>query len=55
LLNRQEEASKAFTRAASLADDPALREYLFKRSADTPFETTNMKGDVHERHISSIH
>jgi RNA polymerase sigma-70 factor, ECF subfamily len=55
LLNRQEEASKAFTRAASLADDPALREYLFKRSADTPFETTNTKGDVHERHISSIH
>jgi len=29
LLNRKEEAQKAFTRAASLTDDPALREYLF--------------------------
>jgi RNA polymerase sigma-70 factor (ECF subfamily) len=33
LLNRNDEAQKAFTRAASLTDDPALREYLFKRSA----------------------
>jgi predicted RNA polymerase sigma factor len=33
LLNQKEEARKAFTRAASLTDDPALREYLFKRSA----------------------
>ena len=33
LLNQQDEARKAFTRAASLADDAALREYLFKRSA----------------------
>jgi predicted RNA polymerase sigma factor len=33
LLNRQDEALKAFTRAASLTDDPTLREYLFKRSA----------------------
>jgi RNA polymerase sigma-70 factor, ECF subfamily len=33
LLNRQDEAQKAFNRAASLTDDPALREYLFKRSA----------------------
>lgn len=33
LLNRKDEALKAFTRAASLTDDPALREYLFKRSA----------------------
>jgi RNA polymerase sigma factor (sigma-70 family) len=33
LLNQKEEAQKAFTRAASLTDDPALREYLFKRSA----------------------
>ena len=34
LLSRKEEAVKAFTRAASLTDDPALREYLFKRSAE---------------------
>jgi RNA polymerase sigma factor (sigma-70 family) len=33
LLNRKDEALKAFTRAASLTDDPALREYLFRRSA----------------------
>jgi RNA polymerase sigma factor (sigma-70 family) len=33
LLNRNDEAQKSFTRAASLTDDPALREYLFKRSA----------------------
>ena len=31
LLNRTDEASRAFTRAASLTDDPALRDYLFKR------------------------
>jgi predicted RNA polymerase sigma factor len=30
-LNRKDEASRAFTRAASLTDDPALRDYLFKR------------------------
>ena len=34
LLNQKDEARKAFTRAASLTDDPALREYLFKRSAN---------------------
>ena len=28
------EAQQAFTRAASLTDDPALREYLFKRSLE---------------------
>jgi RNA polymerase sigma-70 factor (ECF subfamily) len=33
LLNRKDEAAQAFTRAASLTDDPALREYLFKRTA----------------------
>jgi RNA polymerase sigma factor (sigma-70 family) len=33
LLNRKDEARQAFTRAASLTDDPALRAYLFKRSA----------------------
>jgi predicted RNA polymerase sigma factor len=32
LLNRKEEAQKAFTRAASLTDDPALRHYLLKRA-----------------------
>ena len=32
LLNRKQEAHEAFTRAASLTDDPALREYLFKRA-----------------------
>jgi RNA polymerase sigma factor (sigma-70 family) len=34
LLNRKDEARQAFSRAASLTDDPALRDYLFKRSAD---------------------
>lgn len=34
LLNRNEEAQAALTRAASLTDDPALREHLFKRSAN---------------------
>jgi RNA polymerase sigma factor (sigma-70 family) len=32
LLNRNQEAHEAFTRAASLTDDPTLREYLFKRA-----------------------
>ncbi len=35
LLNKNEEARKAFTRAASLTDDPALRDYLFKRADET--------------------
>jgi RNA polymerase sigma-70 factor (ECF subfamily) len=34
LLNRKDEARKAFGRAASLTDDPALREYLFQRAAE---------------------
>jgi RNA polymerase sigma factor (sigma-70 family) len=34
LLNQRDEAQKAFTRAASLTDDPALRQYLFKRAAE---------------------
>ena len=34
LLNRKDEALEAFGRAASLTDDPALREYLFQRSAE---------------------
>jgi RNA polymerase sigma factor (sigma-70 family) len=34
LLNRKDEARQAFARAASLTDDPALREYLFKRSME---------------------
>ena len=32
LLDRKDEARDAFDRAASLTDDPALREYLFERS-----------------------
>jgi predicted RNA polymerase sigma factor len=55
LLNRKEEALKALTRAASLTDDPAMREYLFKRSAETPVKVTNTKGEGHERHVSSTH
>jgi hypothetical protein len=35
LHDARHEARKAFTRAASLTDDPALRTYLFKRSADS--------------------
>ena len=31
-LSRKEEARKAFIRAAGLTDDPALREYLFRRA-----------------------
>ena len=34
LLNRNDEAREAFNRAASLTDDPALREYLFQRSVE---------------------
>jgi RNA polymerase sigma-70 factor, ECF subfamily len=34
LLNRKDEAREAFDRAASLTDDPALREYLFRRSGE---------------------
>ncbi len=33
LLNRKDAAREAFNRAASLTDDPALRDYLFKRAA----------------------
>ncbi|HSI15969.1 MAG TPA: DUF6596 domain-containing protein [Chthoniobacter sp.] len=33
LLDRYEEAAEAFTRAASLTEDPALRAYLFQRVA----------------------
>jgi predicted RNA polymerase sigma factor len=32
LLDRRSEANDAFARAASLTDDPALREYLFERA-----------------------
>jgi predicted RNA polymerase sigma factor len=34
LLNRPEEAQQAFTRAAGLTEDPALRRYLFGRAAE---------------------
>jgi len=33
LLNKNDEAKEAFTRAAALTDDAALRDYLFKRCA----------------------
>jgi len=33
-MNRRHEAREAFTRAASLTDDPALRDYLLKRAND---------------------
>ena len=39
LLNRKDEASRAFARAASLTDDPALRDYLFKRIDGTHLES----------------
>ncbi|MDR3403065.1 MAG: sigma factor [Chthoniobacter sp.] len=34
MLEREDEAVQAFTRAASLTDDPALREYLFRRAGE---------------------
>ncbi len=34
LLNRENEARTAFARAASLTDDPALRQYLLRRAAE---------------------
>jgi predicted RNA polymerase sigma factor len=55
LLDREEEAAKAFTRAASLTDDPAMREYLFKRSSETAFKLPKKKGEVHGGHVSSAH
>jgi len=33
MLNRDDEAAKAFARGASLTADPALREYLLRRAA----------------------
>jgi RNA polymerase sigma-70 factor, ECF subfamily len=36
LLNRKNEAQEAFNRAASLTDDPALREYLLQHWAEFP-------------------
>jgi RNA polymerase sigma factor (sigma-70 family) len=35
MLEHEEEAVQAFTRAASLTDDPALREYLFLRASES--------------------
>ena len=48
LLNRQEEAQQAFIRAAGLTEDLALREYLFKRSADDPCKEPTNKRKIHE-------
>lgn len=38
MLNRNDEAKKAFIRSAGLTDAPALREYLFERSASNTLE-----------------
>jgi predicted RNA polymerase sigma factor len=35
MLNRNDEAVEGFNRAASLTDDPALREYLLQRAAES--------------------
>jgi predicted RNA polymerase sigma factor len=43
LLNRKDEASRAFTRAASLTDDPALRDYLFKRIDGNDLESLHQR------------
>jgi RNA polymerase sigma-70 factor, ECF subfamily len=40
LLNRHDEAVEEFNRAASLTDDPALREYLLQRAAE------NLKSNI---------
>ena len=48
LLNRQEEAQQAFIRAAGLTEDLALREYLFKRSADGLCKEPTNKRKIHE-------
>src|SRR5262249_54740157 len=45
LLNRRDEASRAFTRAASLTDDSALRDYLFKRIAENHLENAHRRND----------
>jgi hypothetical protein len=34
MLDQKAEAQRAFARAASLTDDPALQDYLFKRAAE---------------------
>jgi RNA polymerase sigma-70 factor (ECF subfamily) len=50
LLSRKDEAQHAFTRAASLTDDPALREYLFKRAAGSiPNKPTEAWEDARPR------
>lgn len=48
LLNRQEEAQQAFIRAAGLTEDIALREYLFKRSADDLCKEPTNKRNIQE-------
>jgi RNA polymerase sigma-70 factor (ECF subfamily) len=55
LLNRRDEASRAFTRAASLTDDSPLRDYLSKRVAENHFENAyqrsnrSRKADLREK------
>lgn len=50
LLNRGDEAGNAFTRAASLTDDPALREHLFKRAAISPQADGSLQSKRVESH-----
>jgi len=40
MLNREDEAQESFMRAAGLTDDPALREYLFRRAAEENRQNT---------------
>ena len=56
LLNRKDEAQKAFHRggAASLTDDPALRGYLFKRSASNIEKKTNTRRPMNDTFLTPI-
>jgi predicted RNA polymerase sigma factor len=47
LLNRKDEASRAFTRAARLTDEPALRDHLFKRIDGNNLELQRTASDLH--------
>jgi RNA polymerase sigma-70 factor (ECF subfamily) len=46
LLNRKDEADQAFTRAASLTDDPALRDYLLKRMDKHPKQKSRTRDEL---------
>ena len=45
LLNRMDEARRAYTRAASLTDDPALRDYLLMRIAENDLENLDQRSN----------